>query len=345
MDLSPEAERNFWELTARSPEKDGCWEWLGPDNGNGYGMYNLNGRSVGAHRVAWCLEHKQTLPSYHQVRRKCKNRACVRPNHLRRIRRVLAKSANGKKNKPYTVIRPPTEALDGNQNISDPATPKSAPPKGPRVERYMRETKEVKNILTALVAGFSQVSEMLYAHKKGLENLHVRLDDAERSAVDLLRDQSRRINSAVEMIREARADVTAATDQLLAMPPPVTAATAPPVSRDSDATSEKLTVEILTVEAPEETPELSTLLAQMYLNALGTTPTDQESEQLVTLFGYAVSESEVSRQGGSQVSSSMLFATWLESFQSAVCSNPELPPSVSEFQRLIERIVLPPALN
>lgn len=78
----PLAER-FWSKVDRSGE---CWLWTGARDHAGYGIFCLEGRPhprwVGAHRVAWMLEHGE-IPAAAVAMHTCDNPRCVRPDHLR----------------------------------------------------------------------------------------------------------------------------------------------------------------------------------------------------------------------------------------------------------------------
>lgn len=47
----------FWKMVDRSAGPDKCWPFLGTKNEDGYGGFQIEGRKVLAHRVAWELEN------------------------------------------------------------------------------------------------------------------------------------------------------------------------------------------------------------------------------------------------------------------------------------------------
>jgi hypothetical protein len=70
-------EDRFWHYVTRGHR---CWEWGGYRNEKGYGVINLRGRRMLAHRFAWQLQ--ASLPSRLSVLHHCDNPACVKFKHL-----------------------------------------------------------------------------------------------------------------------------------------------------------------------------------------------------------------------------------------------------------------------
>lgn len=78
---STKALSRFWNSIHK--KKDGCWEWVGPQDHNGYGLFThtYDGRQIRimAHRMAIFLAGKDVGQT---IRRSCGNRLCVNPDHL-----------------------------------------------------------------------------------------------------------------------------------------------------------------------------------------------------------------------------------------------------------------------
>ena len=74
-------ELRFWEKVCKYKEENACWGWLADKNVHGYGTFDLNGKSMLAHRVSWILTYGD-FPRELCILHHCDNAACVRPNHL-----------------------------------------------------------------------------------------------------------------------------------------------------------------------------------------------------------------------------------------------------------------------
>jgi hypothetical protein len=73
----------FW---AKVDKTEGCWEWTGCLNGDGYGNYRLKNRLMFSHRYSYIIHHPLTIDLLEHreiyVLHKCDNPKCVNPSHL-----------------------------------------------------------------------------------------------------------------------------------------------------------------------------------------------------------------------------------------------------------------------
>lgn len=68
-------------------QENGCWEWFGGIKGNGYGVVWYDGGLHQAHR--WVYEQFcGPIPEGLQLDHLCRNRRCVRPEHLEPVTRL-----------------------------------------------------------------------------------------------------------------------------------------------------------------------------------------------------------------------------------------------------------------
>lgn len=73
------AER-FWSKVDKTAN---CWNWTGAKR-DGYGLVKREGAMVQAHRACYEMAN-MTIPDGAMLDHRCRNRACVRPDHLRPV--------------------------------------------------------------------------------------------------------------------------------------------------------------------------------------------------------------------------------------------------------------------
>ena len=82
-------EHPFWDNVGGT-SSDECWPFTGFIDKDGYGRYTEANVTMGAHRLAWELEHDEFIPQGMQIDHLCRNRACCNPYHLE----VVSKAEN-----------------------------------------------------------------------------------------------------------------------------------------------------------------------------------------------------------------------------------------------------------
>lgn len=71
--------KRFWDRTMTAPT--GCIEWQGGRTPQDYGKTWFEGRTIGAHRLAWIVTNGP-IPNGLQVCHRCDNPPCCNPEHL-----------------------------------------------------------------------------------------------------------------------------------------------------------------------------------------------------------------------------------------------------------------------
>jgi hypothetical protein len=82
--------QRFFKKIDLSGDPDGCWCWLTGKGKAIYGRFRIGGTSdtgpgdvIGAHRYSYEYFYGIKIPSGMFIDHKCRNRSCVRPDHLR----------------------------------------------------------------------------------------------------------------------------------------------------------------------------------------------------------------------------------------------------------------------
>jgi hypothetical protein len=60
-----------------------CLEYTGARSKNGYGVIWVDGKWLGAHRLAWALANNKPVPNGKHILHSCDNPPCCEPGHLR----------------------------------------------------------------------------------------------------------------------------------------------------------------------------------------------------------------------------------------------------------------------
>ena len=114
-------DRRFWDKVDIRGKSD-CWEWTAGKYPTGYGVFWVNGKNRGAHRVAWMLTYGDSLGRYDFICHKCDNPGCVNPSHLfkRTPKDNMAdKLAKGRQN----LIGSKRPGISGQKNHNSKLTP------------------------------------------------------------------------------------------------------------------------------------------------------------------------------------------------------------------------------
>lgn len=81
--LTPQQLERFAAQIRINPS-NGCHEWIGALNSDGYGLFYAFRRALRAHRVTYALAKGEPAPELH-IDHLCRNRRCVNPAHLEAV--------------------------------------------------------------------------------------------------------------------------------------------------------------------------------------------------------------------------------------------------------------------
>lgn len=73
-------EDRFWQKVDKKDD-NGCWNWVGAINGNGYGCFGINKKLIGSHRFSYQI-HFGEIPDGMLICHHCDNPLCINPKHL-----------------------------------------------------------------------------------------------------------------------------------------------------------------------------------------------------------------------------------------------------------------------
>lgn len=110
---TPDWYERFWRKTERSGD---CILWTGALDEGGYGRFNIDGRSMRAHRIAFTLAHGP-IPEGYVIDHTCRVRRCV--HHLEavtnaeNVRRGRLAASNHKRGEAQTHCKAGGHPLSG----------------------------------------------------------------------------------------------------------------------------------------------------------------------------------------------------------------------------------------
>lgn len=144
----------FWSKIQKGTPKP-CWLWQAGLFTDGYGAFQLQGKTYRAHRIAYKLRYG-TIPTNHCVMHRCDNPLCCNPNHLTTgtseqntaDRYQKGRSAKGKHSGQHTH---PERTARGDR--SGMRTHPESVPRGERDGMSKLTTKEIQEIRAKYAKG------------------------------------------------------------------------------------------------------------------------------------------------------------------------------------------------
>ena len=79
--IEKEFQKRFWSKVNKT---EGCWQWKGTIETDGYGHICVNYKLIYAHRISYEI-FKGKIPKGLTIDHLCRNRACVNPDHLEAV--------------------------------------------------------------------------------------------------------------------------------------------------------------------------------------------------------------------------------------------------------------------
>lgn len=317
--LTSEHEHDFWARVDRS-EEGGCWIWTGVKNKDGYPTVAIDNDRIGAPRVSWVLHHRQPLPSYQQIRRRCKCSECVRPTHMVRANTSYSKYASRGGKTSFTLLKPPVAG-------------KSEAPRQETVVALSGSYKELQQLRETLHVLSKALPQEYRDQKKAHEKTHTSLVELTAS-VDSLREEMLQWTARVDQrLRSIERTASLSLREREGQVSSNESDPAPSASSDTKSTSEtERSFEETKVSSGgngEKPRSTSAILMDAFRAEFGvpSNPDEDDYDSLDMVFDIALSESNDPSAAVER------FGAWLSSFHDLTRSHPSIDSSPAEFAR------------
>lgn len=97
---------------------DGCWEWDGAHDSDGYGVAWFENRTQGAHRAVYKILVGD-IPDGFQLDHRCRNRGCVKPEELKHTEPATQFENNLRGNSPSAINARKTHCINDHEFTED----------------------------------------------------------------------------------------------------------------------------------------------------------------------------------------------------------------------------------